>query len=46
MKMLPVPGPLPLKVTFGVYFSRSLKDTTFSCCSWSPVIAWTVIGTS
>ena len=26
MKMLPVPGPLPLKVTLGVYFSRSLKD--------------------
>ena len=46
MKMLPVPGPLPLKVTFGVYFNRSLKPTTFSCCSCWPLIAWIVIGTS
>ncbi len=46
MKMLPVPGPLPLKVTFGVYFNSSSKPVTFSCFSVSPLIAWIVIGTS
>ena len=46
MKMLPVPGPLPLKVTFGVYLSRSLNVLTFRCFRASPLSAWIVIGTS
>ena len=45
MKMLPWPGPFEPKVTFGSRRSTSSKVATDSWLSWSPVIAWIVIGT-
>ena len=43
--MLPWPGPLELKVTFGRYLRTSSKVVTFNWASCSPVIAWMVMGT-
>jgi hypothetical protein len=45
MKMLPEPGPLAPKLTFGVYFTRSLKLVTLSWLSVRPVNACMVAGT-